>query len=130
MQIIILSSAEESPRSVLSNNDDKLEEYEENVAALKKIVKTKSSAKQTVQELLSATRDLWLKWLSSAPASIHNIFEKGRSPQMGRSEGIHHSVHYSICVCNSVVSTVLRDSIYLIIINNHCYAISASTAVT
>ena len=76
MQKIILPNAEESSRSVLPNNDGKLEEYEENVAALKKIVKTKSPAAQTVQELLSATRELRLKWLSSAPVSIHNIMEK------------------------------------------------------
>ena len=48
-------------------------EYDENVAALKKLLKLKSPAAQTIQDLLKATRDVRLKWLSSSPVSIHDM---------------------------------------------------------
>ena len=53
-----------------------MEEYDENVAALKKLLKTKSPAAQTIQDLLKATRELRLKWFSSSPVLIHDILEK------------------------------------------------------
>ena len=99
MQKIILPSAEESARSALPNNDDNLEEYEENVAALK--MKTKSPAAQTVQELLSATRDLRLKWLSSTPVSIHNILEK--YPVLGYPKWVGQSAYIHITQIVSVI---------------------------
>ncbi len=58
--------------------DDETEEYDENVAALRKLVKSKHPAVQTIQDLLKVTRKLRVKWLhlSCAPLSIHGILEK------------------------------------------------------
>jgi hypothetical protein len=53
-----------------------MEEYDENVAALKKLLKIKSPPAQTIQDLLKATRELRLKWLTSSSVSIHDIIEK------------------------------------------------------
>lgn len=50
-----------------------MEEYDENVEALKKLLNTKSPSAQTVQDLLKTTRELRQKWLSSAMISIHDI---------------------------------------------------------
>ncbi len=52
---------------MLPPNNHELEEYDENVMALNKLSKTKTPAAQTVQDLLKATRELRLKWLSSVP---------------------------------------------------------------
>ena len=54
-----------------SNNQQ--EEYDENVAALKKLSKAKSPAAQVVQDLLKVTREMRQKWLSTVPVSIHEI---------------------------------------------------------
>ena len=62
--------------SALPSNNHEMEEYDENVAALQKLLKQKSPAAQTIQDLLKATRELRLKWLCSSPVSIHDIFEK------------------------------------------------------
>lgn len=54
----------------MQQTNDQEEEYDENVAALKKLSKTKSPAAQVVQDLLKVTREMWL---STVPVLIHEI---------------------------------------------------------
>ena len=63
---------------ISAKNDDETEEYNENVTALRKLVKSKHPAVQTIQDLLKATRKLRVKWLnlSCAPLSIHGIYSR------------------------------------------------------
>lgn len=73
---IALPKTGESSKAVLPTNNHETEEYDENVEALKKLLKTKTPSAQTIQDLLKSTRELRLKWLSSAPVSLHDILQK------------------------------------------------------
>ena len=64
-------STSETPESLAS-----VEEDEENVAALKKLMASRNPPAQTVQELLAATRTYLKQWLKKPDISIHNILEK------------------------------------------------------
>ena len=75
-KIVLSSACGDSTNSVLPSSKHEIEEYDENVEALKKLLKLKSPAAQTIQDLLKATREVRLKWLSSTPVSIHDIYKK------------------------------------------------------
>ena len=77
---------------MIPSNNLEMEEYDENVAAFKKLLKTKSPAVQTIQDLLKATRELRLKWLSSSPVSIHDILEK--YPVLAKPKWVSVSIHH------------------------------------
>ena len=100
---------------MLPSNDHEMEEYDENVAALK-LLKTKSSAVQTIQDLLKATRDLRLKWLSSSPISIHDIVEK--YPVLAKPKWVS-----TRCICTSSTSLKClyrRLGNFLLLNDFHC----------
>ena len=53
-----------------------VEEDEENVQALKKLMSSKNPPAQTVQELLTETRTYRNQWLKKPEISIHDIIDK------------------------------------------------------
>ena len=64
-------SSNETPESLPC-----VEEDEENVQALKKLMSSKNPPAQTVQELLAATRTYRNQWLKKPEISIHDIMDK------------------------------------------------------
>ena len=54
-----------------------IEEYEENIATLKKLFQGKTRPAQIVQDLLDATRQMRMEWIQeSADISVCDILEK------------------------------------------------------
>ena len=92
-----------------------MEEYEENVTALKKLFQGKSQPAQMVQNLLDATRKLRAEWIKkSTDISIQDIIRK--FPALNHPKWVCYSLYITAplfdcahCVCTYIYMQVLFE---------------------